>query len=121
MITYENDLRVWLNRNGDNEFIYVDTKNEAKKIIRAAIAKDLTDESITMNAFGLEIYEDFGEGLQWSEWYSEETGDDIMSEIDEEDNNLDEDFQTQAKDALLEIGLPEDEADNQVEDYLSNH
>lgn len=64
-------LRVWLNRNGRNTYVKVQNEIEAEEIIRKAIAKDLKDENISSNAFGLEIFEDNGDGPEWCEWYCE--------------------------------------------------
>lgn len=69
--------------------IKVASVEEAKKIIREAVAKDLKNRLITDNAFGLEIWEDNGDGFDWCEWYNEETGNDILQEIDEEDEEND--------------------------------
>lgn len=76
----EGDLRVWLNRNGQSEYITVGSQAEAKTIIRKAIKKDLKDYSISFNAFGLERFED----KEWGEWYSRD-GEDIMEVIDNEE------------------------------------
>lgn len=84
----ENNLRVWLNRNGICLTVPVASTDIAKQIIRQAIKNDLKDDAITMNAFGLEIYEQNYDDtkLEWCEWYSKE-GEDIMEIIDSEDDN----------------------------------
>jgi len=58
----------------------------AKKVIKEAIKKDLKDDSITDNAFGLEVYECVNNDgkFEWNEWYSDETGEDISEIIDNE-------------------------------------
>ncbi len=88
-MTTKNQLRIWLNRNGDNTYIEIKNVITAEEIIREAIKKDLKDDSIITNAFGLEIFEDNGNGFEWCEWYCEEgeyEGADIIQIIEEKDN-----------------------------------
>ena len=55
---------------------------EAKQLI-AKLIKEQRDDSITMNAFGLEQYDmDLG---QWLEWEHPDTGNDITDTMDAED------------------------------------
>jgi hypothetical protein len=70
----EGDLRVWyvVNPPANATHIYVADPHEAIRVIDSEANRQLKDDRIFMNAFGLETFED-GE---WCEWYSED-GDDI--------------------------------------------
>jgi len=74
-------LRVWNNVDGVTSYTDISDKYEAKRFIRGLIEEQKDDDSITMNAFGLE---EEGENGEWSEW-SNRDGEDIMEIIDNED------------------------------------
>ena len=70
------DLRAWYTCDLGNpdamELIPVTSPELAKKLIQEWTERDLKDDSVFCNAMGLEVFEDWGEGEQWAEWYSEE-------------------------------------------------
>jgi len=85
-----NDLKVWFFNNSSNlniQEIPVDSVEEAEKIIRRLIENDLSRKEITDNGFGLFVYEDIGNGLEWNEWCNKD-GSDIMEVIEEKDDKL---------------------------------
>lgn len=89
-ISQSGSLRVWHIQNMLSETQYhpVESVDEAKVLLRKLIASDLANKSIQDNAFGLEEFEDFGEGLEWCEWYGSDEWDnalDIMEVLDKED------------------------------------
>lgn len=73
-------LRMWHNRNGVNEFHAVGSPEEAMKLIDSLSASDLKDDSVSFNAFGLEVYDESTGRLGWSEWYKD--GEDIIEIMD---------------------------------------
>lgn len=65
----DGQLRVWWSRNTEPlEYHVVDSPKEAIKIIDQLTQTDLSNHHVTVNACGLEEYED-GE---WNEWYDNE-------------------------------------------------
>lgn len=87
----EGDLRVVAITNIGNPPMYlpVNSTEEAIALIDHFANKQLEDERIHSNMFGLEIYGDFGEGLQWTEWYDVVTGLDIVDLLDEAHGDTD--------------------------------
>ena len=78
----EGDLKVWWIPQVPMKSFYVpvETPQEAKKLLKTLAEYDLFQhknkvKSDYCNAGGLLVYEDD----EWSEWYDEETGDDIDS------------------------------------------
>lgn len=76
----EGDLRVYfmINMNRHMCHNYVESPEEAIRVINYEANRQLEAEHIHDNVFGLEVFEDG----DWSEWYSE-IGDDIMTTMDE--------------------------------------
>ena len=76
-------LRVWWNSDFGKPAFNRDVRSvaEAKEILKVLTAYDLyLGDKVVANAGGLEVFED-GE---WSEYYDEKTGEDIMEMIDNE-------------------------------------
>jgi hypothetical protein len=69
------DYRVWyvINPPAKPTYIYVKDPQTALALIKNEIARQLKDNTIFANAFGLEVFEDGA----WSEWY-DDNGFDIM-------------------------------------------
>ncbi|MGV8150021.1 MAG: hypothetical protein ACLKAN_13570 [Alkaliphilus sp.] len=78
------NMRVWWCSEvpiNDNLEIYpVKSVEEAKKKIDELTKRDLANDSITDNVGGLEIFED----NDWTEWTSDETGNDIFEEVNDD-------------------------------------
>ncbi len=68
----DGQLRVWWSRNTEPiEYHVVDSPKEATNIIHTLTQIDLKNPNVTVNACGLEVFED-GE---WCEWYDEDQRD----------------------------------------------
>jgi len=62
-------MRVWWNTGGGlTTYYYIDKIEDAKIITDILSIRELYDESIGFNAYGVEVLEDD----EWNEWYSEE-------------------------------------------------
>ena len=62
-------MRVWWNTGGGlTTYYYIDKIEDAKIITDILSIRELDDESIGFNAYGVEVLEDD----EWNEWYSEE-------------------------------------------------
>jgi len=61
-------LRVWWNSGGSAVIYYIDKIEDAQIIIDVLSIREVNDDSIDFNAYGVEILED-GE---WSEWCNDE-------------------------------------------------
>jgi len=79
-------MRVWhiANPPSNPKYFPVETIEQAKSILNTRITADLKDDTVTCNAFGLEIVEDIDNGPEWCEYY-DEGGFDIMEIMDEEE------------------------------------
>jgi len=76
----EGELRVYcmINFSGHMHHHYVESPDEAIRVINYEANRQLEAENIQDNVFGLEVFED-GE---WTEWYND-MGDSIINVLDE--------------------------------------
>lgn len=78
----EGQLRVWeiLNVPNDPNYYFVETIEEAMKVIRNKSERALKSNKISSSVYGLEVFENG----DWCEWYDEE-GNDIDYLLDEQE------------------------------------
>jgi|SRR3990167_3134930 len=69
------DLRVWYWRNGETYYLNVDSIEEAKRVIETQAFTDLQDSSVTVNTFGLDVYENDRDYGKWFTWYDDNDND----------------------------------------------
>jgi hypothetical protein len=76
------DIRIWAVRNppASPTIQLVASLEEAKRILQRWIDADLQSIFVVANAFGCETFD----GEEWSEWETDDTGDDICVVMDRE-------------------------------------
>ena len=82
------DLLVWRWSEPGHQTVYYPVKDidEAKRTINRLAKKDLKDDSVTANAFGLVVYK--ADDDDWEDWEDEECRD--INELIDEDDEKDE-------------------------------
>lgn len=79
---HHGDLRVWWVTDKTTRHYYVKDIEQAATVIAVLTKREVDDETITMNAAGLEAYDNKYD--EWTEWY-DSTGSNIHKLMDREE------------------------------------